>query len=127
MTDAIVKIMFSDGKEMFRFYIGSDSSPDSFKKTLSDFCNRSDVDTVSKKGRINWDYVASNFMRYIADLYTHKDTSNMNRVKVLYSDGNMEAPDVISGVCNIFTITPDKLKYADWQAPLILALNVEVN
>lgn len=82
MTTAIVEIHSIDGL-YYSFYIGSDADPDTMMDLWLKYCKLVDEDTEKHQGRLNWIYVATNFMRYVqSTLYSHKTLEECNRVLV---------------------------------------------
>lgn len=125
MTSAVFTIKFSgkDEEEFFSFWVGSDCHEDRIIPLIEKFCKETDEYTLKNKGRLNWTYMASNLMRYIAESYEHKETVDLNRVCVItpkYKDSWVR--DAIME----YTITPHTDKYSDYRVPLKEALKIEV-
>lgn len=79
MTNAIIRVCFSDGVEMFKLYVGSDAHPEIIEELLKGFCELNDQSLLA--GRLNWDYVATNFIRYLQETYK-KSLVDSNRVRI---------------------------------------------
>lgn len=117
MTDAIIQIQYSGGEDYFTFYVGSDSDKDTILGLWKDYCDG--VDITSENGRLNWVYVATNFMRYVSTvLYSHKEVFELNRVCVI------DNIDEIKNDCIYhYILKPDNDLYASSKTPLFDAVN----
>lgn len=108
MTSAIIKILFSDtdDTEYFSIFVGSDGDPKSIKKLWDDFSDNTYLNSYNK-GRLNWTYMATNFVRYIqTTVYDTKSVYDCNRVFIVTEKCR---PDVIYE----YSLKPIANLYAD--------------
>lgn len=117
MTSGFIKINFSDGKPFFNIWVSSDSDPKEIKREWDTFLSYIYLDEASSgfQSRLNWNYLATNFMRFLSEKYLNKTSFNSNRVSV--------APDSwADNAIYQFEITPIKDKYSDFNCPISKAI-----
>lgn len=91
MTTGIIELHTSDGHYLSVF-IGSDSRPDEIEQLWLNYCALVDNDTEKHQGRLNWVYVATNFVVYLHRvMYAYKDIAECNRVAICPPDCNWES------------------------------------
>lgn len=91
MTTGIIELHTSDGHYLSVF-IGSDARPDEIEKLWLNYCVLVDEDTTKHQGRLNWVYVATNFVVYLHRvMYSHKDIAECNRVAICPPDCKWES------------------------------------
>ena len=119
MTTAIIDMVYSDGVDYFSFFIGSDGDKDTIRNLWLKYCELVNIDTLENKSRMNWIYVATNFMRFVQEnLYEHKKLENLNRVCIVFNDNN----DVI----HRYKIRPIENSYKDYTIPLEISVKLEI-
>lgn len=121
MTTGFIKLNFSDGKPFFNIWVGSDSDPKDIKRHWNTFLNYVYLEEGAGgfKTRLNWNYLATNFMRYLSEIYLNKTAFNSNIVSV--------APDSwANNAIYQFEITPIQNKYSDFTCNISKAILFKV-
>jgi len=117
MTDALIKIQSNSGKKMFNFYIRSRADESYIKEMVKDFATYSDNDSIINGGRLNWDFLSTNFLRFLMENYKNRTTINCDQIKIVDYDE-------MDNIINTFIIKPNADKYKNINVSLFDALEI---
>ncbi len=118
MTTAFIKIKSSD-RDYFNIWRASDGSPEVIQESLDRFLQGVYESEEILNGRLNWQYSASNFMRYLSEEYTHKNSFNANRVCVAPDEWEIYST-------HSYVLEPIKEIYEDLESDIRTAVKLTV-
>ena len=118
-TTGIIELHSSDGLYCSVF-IGTDASPDEIKSHWFTYCALVDNDTGKHQGRLNWIYVATNFITYLHRvMYSHRDIIECNTVAIC--PPNCEWDSIYR-----YKIVPNEERYSQSEVWLAEATTFEI-
>lgn len=118
-TTGIIDLHTSDGLYCSVF-IASDANPAEIKSHWFTYCALVDNDTEKHQGRLNWVYVATNFIVYLHRvMYSHRDIIECNRVAIC--PPNCEWDSIYR-----YKIVPNEKLYPQSEVWLADATTIEV-
>lgn len=71
-TSAAINFKDSDGKHIISILQRTDATPENIIDTFKKFCAKQQTIDVKSKGRLNWDYMLAQIIRYFTNEYFHQ-------------------------------------------------------
>ena len=118
MTTGLVRFFFNDGTPYFNVFVRGNGYV--IPEILDEFIEKQHTDNVTLNGRLNYTYMATNFLNYVMEHEAFK-RERMNNLVYITTD----EPEI----CDIdhwLNVTPDGAKFSNFKIHLKDALNIEV-